>query len=76
MSHILEWRAPNAVVVSDEVYDFLTFDGKPHKVFASLADNWRKTITVYSSGKLLSSHSWKSGYAIAPERLLRPMRQF
>lgn len=31
---------PSCVVVSDEVYEFLTFDGKKHHHFAMLADNW------------------------------------
>ncbi len=42
---------PNVYVVSDEVYDFLTFDDHEHHMFANLKDNWHKTITVFSGGK-------------------------
>ena len=59
------------MVLSDEVYDFLTFDGLEHIPFASIGDNWHRTITVYSGGKLLNATGWKVGWAIGPERILR-----
>jgi aspartate/methionine/tyrosine aminotransferase len=62
---------PDCKVLSDEVYDFLTFDGVEHIPFASIGDNWLKTITVYSGGKLLNATGWKVGWAIAPPDLLR-----
>jgi kynurenine aminotransferase len=42
---------PNAYIISDEVYDFLTFDEREHVMFANLKNNWEKTITVFSGGK-------------------------
>ena len=62
---------PDVVVLSDEVYDFLTFDGKPHIPFATIGDNWNRTVTVYSGGKLINATGWKVGWSIAPERILR-----
>lgn len=59
------------MVLSDEVYDFLTFDGLEHIPFASIGDNWNRTVTVYSGGKLLNATGWKVGWAIAPEKILR-----
>ena len=64
---------PNCVVLADEVYDFLTFDGLLHIPFATIGDNWNKTITVYSGGKLLNATGWKVGWGIGPERLVRLM---
>jgi aspartate/methionine/tyrosine aminotransferase len=62
---------PDVVVLSDEVYDFLTFDGLEHIPFATIGDNWNRTVTVYSGGKLLNATGWKVGWSIAPERILR-----
>jgi len=61
---------PNCVVLSDEVYDFLTFDGIKHIPFSTIQDNWNKTVTIYSGGKLLNSTGWKIGWAIGPERII------
>jgi len=58
-------------VLADEVYDYLTFDGLKHVPFASIGDNWHRTITVYSGGKLLNATGWKVGWAIGPEKILR-----
>mmetsp|Transcript_10138 Transcript_10138/g.17102 ORF Transcript_10138/g.17102 Transcript_10138/m.17102 type:complete len:91 (+) Transcript_10138:575-847(+) len=70
ISKVLE-DFPNVIVISDEVYDFLTFDGKAHIPFASIGNNWNRTVTIYSGGKLMNATGWKVGWAIAPERILR-----
>jgi len=57
-------------VFSDEVYDYLTFDGRKHVPFASIGDNWERTVSMYSGGKLFSATGWKIGWAIAPHPLL------
>lgn len=57
---------PNCVVLSDEVYDFLTFDGLEHVRFATIGDNWERTISIYSGGKKLNATGWKVGWAIGP----------
>lgn len=62
---------PKCRVLSDEVYDFLTFDGEEHVPFASIGDNWTKTISIYSGGKLMNATGWKIGWAIAHPKLLR-----
>ena len=62
---------PNCVVVADEVYDFLTFDNIKHVSFAAIGDNWKRTISIYSGGKLFNATGWKIGWGIGPERILR-----
>jgi aspartate/methionine/tyrosine aminotransferase len=62
---------PDCMVLADEVYDFLTYDGGEHVRFATLGDNWNRTITVYSGGKLFNATGWKIGWAIAHPKLLR-----
>ena len=53
---------PHIVVLADEVYDFLTFDGRKHIPFATVGDNWKKTVSIYSGGKLFSCTGWKIGW--------------
>mmetsp|Transcript_11566 Transcript_11566/g.17460 ORF Transcript_11566/g.17460 Transcript_11566/m.17460 type:complete len:152 (+) Transcript_11566:401-856(+) len=62
---------PNVIVIADEVYDFLTFDGLEHVPFASIGDNWNRTLTIKSGGKLFNATGWKVGWTMAPERILR-----
>jgi aspartate/methionine/tyrosine aminotransferase len=62
---------PDVVVMSDEVYDFLTFDKTEHVRYAALGNNWERTITVYSGGKLFNATGWKIGWAIATPKLLK-----
>jgi aspartate/methionine/tyrosine aminotransferase len=61
---------PDVKVISDEVYDFLTFDGRKHIPFASLHDNWKRTVSVYSGGKLFNATGWKLGWCIGPQDLI------
>ena len=60
------------LVISDEVYDCLTFDGKEHIRIASLEGMWDRTVTVGSAGKSFACTGWRVGWAIGPEHLLRP----
>lgn len=63
---------PHIIVLSDDVYEFLTFDGNEFVNFASLGNNFSKTLTVYSGGKLFNATGWKMGWAIGPEYLVKP----
>jgi len=61
---------PDVVVVSDEVYEHLTYD-RPHISIASLPGMWDRTITVSSAGKTFSVTGWKIGWTIGPEHLVK-----
>lgn len=72
ISDILADR-PDIVVVADDVYYHLPFDGqsKPYLPFAAYGDNWKRTLSVYSAGKLFSCTGWKVGWVIGPEDLVK-----
>ena len=57
------------LVLSDEVYEWMTYDGTPHVRMATLPGMWERTITLGSAGKTFSVTGWKIGWAIAPEPL-------
>ena len=65
ITKILE-EFPHVFVLSDEVYDFLTFDKREHILFATLGNNYEKTISLFSGGKLFNCTGWKVGWAIGP----------
>jgi aspartate/methionine/tyrosine aminotransferase len=71
--------AHDVVVISDEVYSELTFDGARHVPIATLPGMRERTITIDSMGKTFSVTGWKVGWAIAPAPLtnaLRAIHQF
>jgi aspartate/methionine/tyrosine aminotransferase len=67
-------REHDAVVISDEVYSEITFDGARHLPIALLPGMRERTITVDSMGKTFSVTGWKVGWAIAAEPLTRALR--
>lgn len=60
--------------VTDEVYEYLTFDGAPHLPLASLAGMRERTLTISSAGKTFSVTGWKVGWACGPARLVGVVR--
>jgi N-succinyldiaminopimelate aminotransferase len=61
------------VVISDEVYEHLTFDDARHVPVATLPDMAERTLTISSSGKTFSLTGWKIGWACGPESLVQAM---
>ncbi|SHH47033.1 N-succinyldiaminopimelate aminotransferase [Jatrophihabitans endophyticus] len=62
------------VVVSDEVYEHLTFDGRAHVPIATLPGMRKRTITVSSAGKTFGVTGWKIGWVCAPPDLVAAVR--
>jgi N-succinyldiaminopimelate aminotransferase len=61
------------VVISDEVYEHLTFDGLPHIPIATLSGMAERTLTISSGGKSFSFTGWKIGWGTGPASLVRAM---
>jgi N-succinyldiaminopimelate aminotransferase len=67
------------VVVTDEVYEHLTFDGVEHVPIATLPGMRERTISVSSAGKTFSVTGWKIGWICAPApyvRAINTVKQF
>ncbi|KAF9646775.1 PLP-dependent transferase [Thelephora ganbajun] len=62
----------NLLVMSDEVYDCLVFDGEEHVRIATLPGMWERTVTVYSAGKSFAATGWRVGWLIGPESIIKP----
>ncbi|KAJ1796241.1 arylformamidase [Coemansia sp. RSA 2399] len=61
----------NLLVVSDEVYEHLTY-ATPHISIATLPGMWDRTVTVGSAGKLFGVTGWRVGWAVGPAHLIQP----
>lgn len=53
-------------VISDEVYEHLTYDGHRHVPIASLDGMRERTLTISSAGKTFSFTGWKIGWCFGP----------
>lgn len=62
------------LVLSDEVYEHLVFDGRVHTPLASLPGMWERTITVSSAAKTFNVTGWKIGWACGPANLIAAVR--
>ncbi len=65
----------NIIVVSDEVYEHMVFDGKPHQSVARFKDLAAQSIIVSSFGKTIHATGWKIGYVAAPKELMLEFRK-
>ena len=59
----------DALVVSDEVYEHIIFDGVRHESLARDPDLAARAVVISSFGKSYHTTGWKVGYAAAPARL-------
>ncbi|MFV0427477.1 MAG: aminotransferase class I/II-fold pyridoxal phosphate-dependent enzyme [Beutenbergiaceae bacterium] len=60
----------DVVVITDEVYEHLTFDGATHIPMATLASMAERTLTISSIGKTFSFTGWKIGWISGPAHLI------
>lgn len=60
----------DAVVICDEVYEHLVYDGKPHIPLATLPGMRERCLKVGSAGKIFSLTGWKVGWVCGPRELV------
>jgi N-succinyldiaminopimelate aminotransferase len=63
------------IAVTDEVYEYLTYDGLEHVPLASLPGMRERTVTVSSAGKTFSCTGWKIGWVLGPQPLVTAVRK-
>jgi L-glutamine---4-(methylsulfanyl)-2-oxobutanoate aminotransferase len=61
-------------VVSDEVYEYLTFDNSKHIPIATLEGMKERTLTISSSGKTFGLTGWKIGWICSSNKLSEAVR--
>lgn len=63
------------IVLADEVYEHMVYDGKKHLSVASNPNLAARSIVVSSFGKTYHTTGWKIGYCLAPEKIMREFRK-
>jgi len=72
-------EATGVLLLSDEVYEHVVFDGRPHASLATSPLLAANGVVISSTGKTLHVTGWKIGYALAPAALsaeIRKVHQF
>jgi methionine aminotransferase len=68
-------RGTDIVVISDEVYEHLVYDGARHESVARYPGLAERSFVVSSFGKTYSVTGWKMGYVLAPKELMAEFRK-
>jgi methionine aminotransferase len=68
-------RDTEVVVISDEVYEQLVFDGQQHYSVLQHPELRERSFAVYSFGKVYNNTGWKVGYCIAPPAFSKAFRK-
>lgn len=63
------------IILSDEVYEHIIFDGYEHQSIARYPKLAERSLIVYSFGKTFHATGWKTGYVVGPANLMKEFRK-
>ncbi|WP_235906154.1 methionine aminotransferase [Ginsengibacter hankyongi] len=63
------------LIMSDEVYEHIVFDGRQHASILKYPDLFNRSFISFSFGKVYNCTGWKIGYCIAPAYLMNEFRK-
>lgn len=67
-------RGTEIIILSDEVYEQLVFDGHAHISVLHHEELKQRSFAIFSFGKVFNNTGWKTGYVIAPPALTNAFR--
>ncbi|MBN4057897.1 methionine aminotransferase [Olleya sp. AH-315-K02] len=65
----------NIIILSDEVYEHIIFDGEKHQSVCLFSDLKSRSFVVASFGKTFHNTGWKMGYCCAPKALMEEFKK-
>lgn len=68
----VEW---DCLAITDEIYEHIIYDGRPHIPMATLPGMAERTITISGISKTFSVTGWRVGWAVAPAHLAGGIRK-
>ena len=68
-------RGTEIVILSDEVYEHIVYDGEPHASLCGHAELAGRSLVVSSFGKTYHITGWKIGYVVGPAALMAEFRK-
>lgn len=63
----------NLVVLTDEIYCELTYEGRPHHSIATIPGMRERTVLLHGLSKAFAMTGWRIGFACAPSELIEAM---
>lgn len=76
MNNLVEiTRDTNIIIISDEVYEHLIFDGMHHESILKYPELLTRSYVCFSFGKVYHCTGWKLGYCIAGPELMKEFRK-
>jgi len=64
----------DAIAITDEIYEHITYDGLPHVPIATLPGMAERTVTISALSKSYSVTGWRVGWAVSSEALMAGIR--
>jgi L-glutamine---4-(methylsulfanyl)-2-oxobutanoate aminotransferase len=64
----------DVTAITDEIYEYITYDSKRHVSLASIGDMQERTVTVSGLSKTFSVTGWRLGYVVASRELTKAIR--
>ncbi|PLX04990.1 MAG: methionine aminotransferase [Marinilabiliales bacterium] len=68
-------KGTDIIVISDEVYEHLIFEKHQHESACRFSELKKRSIVIGSFGKTFHATGWKTGFALAPEYLMKEFRK-
>ena len=68
-------RKWDAIAVTDEIYEHIIYDGRPHIALAGLDGMWERSVTIGGMSKTYAVTGWRVGTILAPPKLTHAFRQ-
>ena len=63
-------EAHDLYLITDEIYEYMTYDGREHVSLASLPGAYERTVTLSGFSKTYNMTGWRLGYALGPAKLM------
>ncbi len=64
-------RRRDLLVITDEIYEYIRYDGRPHLSPAAVDGLRERTVTIMGLSKTFSITGWRLGYTFAPAEMTR-----
>ncbi|MFA8433827.1 MAG: methionine aminotransferase [Marinifilaceae bacterium] len=68
-------RGTNIIILSDEVYEHIVFNGREHESMARYPDLAGRSLIAFSFGKTYHVSGWEVGYCLGPASLMKEFRK-
>ncbi len=63
----------NAWIATDEIYEYITYDGREHLSIGSLPEARERTLTISGASKTYAVTGWRIGYTVGPAEMIERM---